>query len=156
MHKILPLKFVLSDSLVTYDPHNYSLIQENFNILLDAFSLSLYSLWYRYPLIQHSDFSASRSCFWSLCSFYVAIYSLILIKGSSTISPKSWYSSFPLSDLHLLFLQFSSFNYLTHILNTNKFIPFRFLLSFSSCSFSHLVSLKPHFSITIYTPWYNR
>lgn len=61
MHKILAyLKFVLSDSLVTYDPHNYSLIQENFNILLDAFPLSLYSLWYRYPLIQQSDFSASR------------------------------------------------------------------------------------------------
>lgn len=55
MRKILaPLKLVLSDSLFTYDPHNYSLIQENFNILLDAFLLSLYSLWYRYPLILTS------------------------------------------------------------------------------------------------------
>lgn len=62
MHKILAhLKFVLSDSLVTYDSHNYSLIQENFNILLDALPLSLCSLWYRYPLIQQFDFSDSRS-----------------------------------------------------------------------------------------------
>ena len=42
MHKTLALlKFVLSDSLLTYDPHNYSLIQENFNILLATFPLSL-------------------------------------------------------------------------------------------------------------------
>lgn len=42
MHKILAyLKFVLSDSLVTYNPHNYSLIQENFNILLDAFLITI-------------------------------------------------------------------------------------------------------------------
>lgn len=45
IHKILaPLKFMLSNILVTYDSHNYFLIHENFNILLDVFSLSLYPL----------------------------------------------------------------------------------------------------------------
>lgn len=51
--KLAPLKFMLSDILVTCESHNYFFVHENFNTLL-VFSLSLYPLCSQYPFIQHT------------------------------------------------------------------------------------------------------